>query len=240
VTDGEAQEIVRMVESAWGADLGAAGREIWRRALIPYDAHYAALAIPELLKREHYRPAVSDIIELVEAWTRRERDQREQERMLGKRQPTCSTCADDGWVVLFTRQPVETAWMNERGLQAKGAIEEMAPCPDCQVGKTNELVAYGETGFWRGRTDLQEQVRRRAEQQPTTAAKQGKQATPEWVWVWAFMRANDDFRSLPQQEGWETEPDRLDQEQYEEMRVYWQQAGSPHLMHKLPVPLPEV
>jgi hypothetical protein len=45
----------------------------------------------------------------------------------------CKTCNGDRMVVYSTRANVTTGWMAERGLAARGEVEEFAPCPDCNA-----------------------------------------------------------------------------------------------------------
>jgi hypothetical protein len=233
----DALSIVGMIESTWNFRLEPKGRQIWMLSFLHLDADQATRAVAELAKDRTYRPMPKDIIDIIDAETQKGRTESERQRRFGIKRADCQTCRDTGWVTVYHRQVEASSWMKKQGIEppADAQIEEMAPCPDCKIGRANEESAYGEIGFWQGRDQLANEVRAAAAPETTFTSE-----PPEWVWVWAFMRANDDFRSLPQQESWETEPDRLDQEQYQEMRVYWQQAGSPHLMHKLPVPLPEV
>jgi len=55
---------------------------------------------------------------------------------------SCKTCGGDRFVLVATRKPVESTWMQEKELKPRGEIEEMAPCPDCNAGV--------DTSFWRG------------------------------------------------------------------------------------------
>jgi hypothetical protein len=45
----------------------------------------------------------------------------------------CQTCGGDRFVVVSIRKPVQSTWMQERGLNAstESMYEEYAPCPDC-------------------------------------------------------------------------------------------------------------
>jgi hypothetical protein len=66
MTDKEAQELIRMVESGWTFDLGDAGRKLWRSTLIEYDCGIATLAIAGPLVRfmetqRHARPTIQDV-----------------------------------------------------------------------------------------------------------------------------------------------------------------------------------
>lgn len=175
MTEHEAQEIIRMIETGWNFALESAGRKLWRDALTPYRADLATRAVSELSKREHFRPQPADVIELVELWTQRERQEREQRRVLGGRQPDCGTCQDSGWIVVYERPVEATVWMIERGIKpSEGAVEEeYGPCPDCQLGRTTELGAYGDEGFWRGREVLKAEARARAQQRPTLSRPAG-------------------------------------------------------------------
>lgn len=50
---------------------------------------------------------------------------------------------------------------------------------------------------------------------------------PDWVLVWTWMRHNGDFRTLPQQEGWEMATSRVERDQYQQAVNKWRAAGSP-------------
>lgn len=45
--------------------------------------------------------------------------------------PRCLTCLGDRFVLVGTRPAVTTIWMRERGIEANGAMDEYAPCPEC-------------------------------------------------------------------------------------------------------------
>jgi len=54
----------------------------------------------------------------------------------------CAQCGGDRFVVVNTRQPVQSSWMAERGIQPTSeAIEEYAPCKSCN--------ASADTSFYR-------------------------------------------------------------------------------------------
>jgi hypothetical protein len=67
VTEREAQEIIRMVESNWSFDLGDA-RALWRDALVRYDAELATQAVARLARTRlrGRRPDLPDLLELIE------------------------------------------------------------------------------------------------------------------------------------------------------------------------------
>lgn len=70
MTDREAQEIIRMVESNWGFDLGTA-RSIWREEFVKHDAE-AMMAVVGRLARTRLarnRPSLADITELLRLMT---------------------------------------------------------------------------------------------------------------------------------------------------------------------------
>src|SRR5262245_1123835 len=157
-----------MIEDTWNFKLERGGRDVWLTAFESYRADLATRAVAELSKREHFRPQPSDVITLVEQWTQRERQEREQRRAFGGRQPDCNICQDNGWIVVYERPVEQTALMLDRGIKpTEGAVEEeLGPCPDCPLGQKNELAAYGDEGFWRGRDVLKAEARARATSRP--------------------------------------------------------------------------
>ena len=49
-------------------------------------------------------------------------------------QDDCPTCQGDRFVVVATRVPLETAWMEKHGHKiGSSCYEEWAPCPDCNA-----------------------------------------------------------------------------------------------------------
>jgi len=67
---------------------------------------------------------------------------------------------------------------------------------------------------------------------PETAAEE----PDDWcyVWSWArYLRDPRERRYLPQEAGWEHEPDRLTQAEYEWLHGEWIAAGSPKDLSKL-------
>jgi hypothetical protein len=50
-----------MIESGWRMDLGAQGREMWRKMLLPYDAELGTRAVVELVQQQRERPAIADL-----------------------------------------------------------------------------------------------------------------------------------------------------------------------------------
>lgn len=65
MTEREAQEIVRMVESGWSCDFSPAGRMLWAQMLGPYDPELATKAVIEMSKfplpDNRFKPQVSDL-----------------------------------------------------------------------------------------------------------------------------------------------------------------------------------
>lgn len=68
----EAQEIIRMVESAWRVDYGSEGRKLWRQMLYPYDAALATKAAAQLSQRQRERPTVADLRQTILMLRKRE------------------------------------------------------------------------------------------------------------------------------------------------------------------------
>ena len=66
----------------------------------------------------------------------------------------------------------------------------------------------------------------------TRMLEQGKRgyATPEWVWVWQWVRTTRkprDFRGFPQQDGYTDPFAIMTTEEYESLKAEWLDAGSP-------------
>lgn len=59
----------------------------------------------------------------------------------------CPTCRDDRMVVVGTRRPVQSSWMEQRGIRPSeaGELEEVAPCPDCNAGADTKFRRYDGT-----------------------------------------------------------------------------------------------
>jgi hypothetical protein len=125
VTDREAQELIRMVESNWSFDLETA-RPMWRAQLLPFDAEIATQAIVRLARTQTSRPRLADVLEVIRVMT---------PAVPPARFAECETCNGNRFVVVYLRKPVTTKWMEEHGIQAdeEAMIEEMAPCPDCNA-----------------------------------------------------------------------------------------------------------
>lgn len=70
MTDREAQEIVRMIESNWSFDLGPA-RMLWRAELIPYPPEIGTDSVAYLAKHQKFRPALEELIEVLRMLNRR-------------------------------------------------------------------------------------------------------------------------------------------------------------------------
>lgn len=65
MTDREAQELIRMVESNWHFDLGTA-RALWRTELMMWPADTATQALGELAAKVGYKINLHDIVETME------------------------------------------------------------------------------------------------------------------------------------------------------------------------------
>lgn len=78
MTEREAQEIVRMVESTWSADFGEAGRRVWRDVLEPFDAELGVAAVAKLaenpLPANRSKPQPSDLRSMCVILHRAEQD----------------------------------------------------------------------------------------------------------------------------------------------------------------------
>ena len=69
MTDREAQEIIRMVESNWSFDLEQA-RALWRQELLPYDAEIGTRAVARLARTSKFPPRLADLLEVVKMFHR--------------------------------------------------------------------------------------------------------------------------------------------------------------------------
>ena len=125
MTDREAQELIRMIESNWSFDLESA-RPMWRQQLLPFDAEIATQAIVRLARTRSEKPRLHDVLEVIRiaspAPVTKTRD--------------CPTCGGDLFVPVYYRTPVTTEWMVNHGITAdeNEKIEEVAPCPECNGG----------------------------------------------------------------------------------------------------------
>lgn len=108
MTEREAQEVVRMVESNWRFDLGTA-RSLWREELVRFDAEVATKAVAKLARELHRRPDLSDLLSILGRLTP------------ALPRPVCPTCKGDLAVLVATR----------RSNNSEAPYEEYAPCPDC-------------------------------------------------------------------------------------------------------------
>ena len=72
MTEREAQELIRMVESNWHFDLGPA-REMWRTELVGYEAELGTRAIGFLAKKSHYKINLSDVVQAITMFERNAR-----------------------------------------------------------------------------------------------------------------------------------------------------------------------
>lgn len=71
----DAQEIVRMVESAWRVDYGPEGRRLWREMLLPHDAEIATKAAAQLSQRQRERPTIADLRQVILSLRRQQIDE---------------------------------------------------------------------------------------------------------------------------------------------------------------------
>lgn len=88
----EAQEIVRMVESAWRVDYGEQGRRLWRDMLLPYGPELATKATAQLAQRQRERPTIADLRQVILSLRRQEIDR-------------------EGWRELPPEKPIRPEWV---------------------------------------------------------------------------------------------------------------------------------
>ena len=69
MTDREAQEIIRMVESNWSFDLGQA-RQLWRDGLVRYPADVGTQAVIHLARHSKFKPTLSELLEVTNMFAR--------------------------------------------------------------------------------------------------------------------------------------------------------------------------
>lgn len=126
MTDREAQDLIRMIESNWNFDLEKA-RPMWREQLLPFDAEIATQAIVRLARTLQRRPNLSDVLEVIAVMS---------PRIPERVSDGCSTCGGNLFVVVYLRKPVTTDWMQKHGIEASETemYEEVAPCPECNGG----------------------------------------------------------------------------------------------------------
>lgn len=126
MTDREAQDLIRMIESNWSFDLEGA-RPMWREQLLPFDAEIATQAIVRLARTSPMKPRLYDVLEVIRAMS---------PAPISAPTRDCPTCGGDLFVTVYLRTPVTTEWMEKHGFAANvdEKIEEVAPCPDCNGG----------------------------------------------------------------------------------------------------------
>lgn len=123
MNEREAQEIIRMVESNWRFDLGAA-RSLWRTELLRFDAGIVTKAVARLARTQGRRVDLVDLLAVAESMSPE----------IASTKDVCPTCSADYLVVVSLRAPNQTSWMAERGISPSDQkIEEYAPCPDCNA-----------------------------------------------------------------------------------------------------------
>lgn len=95
--------------------------------------------------------------------------------------------------------------------------------------KLADLVETMEMLSRKAKDAARDEARRMAEERAITEGRRGY-ATPEWVWVWKwvrFDRAPRDMRSFPQQGDFGDPFDVMTMEEYETLCQEWQDAGQP-------------
>jgi hypothetical protein len=68
--------------------------------------------------------------------------------------PHCAfCCAHPGWIVYgWEHTGANTEHLPGDPVGCNGCYEVLAPCPFCDKGRSVELVAYGDNGFWQDHT----------------------------------------------------------------------------------------
>ena len=69
MTDRDAQDLIRMIESNWHFDLGTA-RRLWRTELMMWDADLAVKALAHLARRQSYKIVLADLVQTLEMLNR--------------------------------------------------------------------------------------------------------------------------------------------------------------------------
>lgn len=121
-------------------ELNAALKSIREEAEVD-DAYLLADVIHERAKM--YREVMPDVLltpsALAKHWKRVLEESGRKNRPQAYNRPAplvdCSICGGDRFVVYAKRKPLTTAWMHEHGIEAneQEMIEEMAPCPECNL-----------------------------------------------------------------------------------------------------------
>lgn len=126
MTDREAQDIIRMIESNWSFNLEKA-RPMWREQLLPFDAEIATQAVVRLARTSTLKPRLYDVLEVIRTLS---------PVPISAPSRDCPTCGGDLFVTVYLRKPVTTEWMAKHGHKAseEATIEEVAPCPECNSG----------------------------------------------------------------------------------------------------------
>lgn len=74
-------------------------------------------------------------------------------------QPHCAFCCQHkGWIVYGWEHTADSRHVAGRPADCPGCVEVYAPCPFCDDGRSVEISAYGERGYWHGDAPLPSQV----------------------------------------------------------------------------------
>lgn len=116
----------------------------------------------------------------------------------------------DLWTAeLVTLEDFEIAYSVARGLVRN-------------TGRFPSLKLFREAYMAESRHAADERARAKGLPEPSRA-----NTIPEWVKVWSWMRANGDFRALPQQGEHVAKADQISKADYEKLLGEWAAAGSP-------------
>jgi hypothetical protein len=130
---GELNKALAVIRAQFaGTDEELAAEILERAKLYRRIFQGASLTPPALAK--HWRRVFEEAV--------KQREQQATNQSTPWRQ--CGTCGGDRFVVVGTR-PMESHWMRERGLKSRGAIEEMAACPQCAAALDTSFRRYDGT-----------------------------------------------------------------------------------------------
>jgi hypothetical protein len=136
----EADEIINMVNSNWNMNLEAGAKMLWKSYLMKQDVQVTMKAVTKLAKESHFKPSLADLVECIDMFS----------TASGRALPesTCKTCEGLGFVLVGTRAPKQTGWMEEKGITIsgeRGEMEEYACCPDCGTHMDSSFYRYDGT-----------------------------------------------------------------------------------------------
>lgn len=126
-------------------ELNAALKSIREQSVIS-DDYLLADEIHERAKM--YRQVMPDVMctpsALAKHWKRVEEEVTKPKGTNLTAYKECATCGGDRFVVVATRKPQQSEWMRERNISPDETelIEEMAPCPDCNLAVDASFHRY--------------------------------------------------------------------------------------------------